>query len=135
VQLDPESKYVWRRPEAAPGKHRRTERANQAFDKFFSRQGQSADVHKRQLFQEGIEGRAEIIRAPRRGRVDSKRENLGKFRVRVEVPDREPYEVKVKQSFFKDEWERLQPGNTVACSVDPENPKRVLLVAPEPPKA
>jgi hypothetical protein len=132
VELDPDSKYEWRRPRG--DFHPRYERVTNAWDKFFSRNGLSNNLGKRALLEAGIEGRAKILSAPSAKRVDRKRENLGTFKAVVEVSGGDPYEVEVKQSFWKDEWERLQPGASVPCCVDPDNPKRVLLVAPEPPK-
>jgi hypothetical protein len=131
MKLDPDSKYEWRRPRG--DLHPRYERVNDAFDKLFARGSLASNVDKRELFENGVEGRAEILAAPRKRRVDSRRENLGRFKAKIEVPEHEPYEVKIKQSFWKDEWERLQPGASVACCVDPEDAKRVLLVTPEPP--
>ena len=54
-------------------------------------------------------------------------------KVRVEVPDRDPYELTVRQSFEGGyESEGLRVGALVECRVDPEDASRVLLVAPEP---
>jgi hypothetical protein len=132
MKLDSDSKYEWRRPQG--DLHPRYERVNSAWDRLFSRRGLVSNPDKRELLLGGIEGRAKIVSAPRAGRVDRKRENLGKFKAVIEIPDREPYEVTIKQSFWKDEWERMQAGSTVPCCVDPQNSERVLLVAPEPPR-
>jgi hypothetical protein len=131
VKLDPDSKYAWRRPRGDEG--RRYEKITRLFDGIFARGGLANDFEKRRIFETGTEGKALILSCPAPARVDSRLENLGSFKIKVEVPGSDAYEVKVKQSFWKDEWERMKPGTTVACSVDPDNPKRVLLVSPEPP--
>jgi hypothetical protein len=61
------------------------------------------------------------------------RENIGRFHVRVELPEREPYMATVTQSFSGGyESDGLKEGALVECRVDPKNEKRVLLLAPEP---
>ena len=88
---------------------------------------------KRKVYEEGIVGRAEILESPGKHSLSEIDENVGRFHIRVELPGEEPYEVKITQSFsFGYEAEALKQGKAVECRVDPENRKRVLLVAPEP---
>jgi hypothetical protein len=98
--------------------------------------GLVTDSQKRRVYENGIRGRAEILKSPGKHSLSEIQENLGRFKVRVELPGEAPYEVKLTQSFsFGFEAEALKQGNTVECRVDPENRKRVLLVAPEPDQA
>jgi hypothetical protein len=90
------------------------------------------DSARRELYEKGIVGQAEILEAPSERRVTSVGEFDATFRFRVEVPGREPYEVKNWQKCSRWSWERLQPGALVECRVHPDNPERVLLVVPEP---
>jgi hypothetical protein len=91
------------------------------------------DSAKRKLFEDGIVGQAQILNAPSERATSQVQENLGRFRVRIEIPEREPYEVTITQSFRGGyESEGLKEGALVACRVDPKNDQRVLLLAPEP---
>jgi hypothetical protein len=128
MQTDPNSTYEWRRPCGAVNKA--LERFEDAPISLFSR-SPITDGRKRALYENGLEGKARILKAPSEKAVSAVKENLGSFKVSVELPDREPYEVKVRQSFERVEWRHLQPGAVVPCCVDRDNPKRVLLVAPE----
>jgi hypothetical protein len=90
------------------------------------------DSAKRELYEKGIVGQAEILEAPSERRVSEIGEADMTFRFRVEVPGREPYEVKNWQTVGRYSWERMRPGALVECRVHPENEQRVLLVPPEP---
>jgi hypothetical protein len=91
------------------------------------------DSAKRKLFEDGIVGQAQILKAPSERATSKVQENLGRFRVRVEIPEHDPYEVTITQSFRGGyESEGLKEGALVACRVDPKNDQRVLLLAPEP---
>jgi hypothetical protein len=90
------------------------------------------DSARRELYEKGIVGQAEILEAPSERRVTDIGEFDATFRFRVEVPGREPYEVKNWQKCSRWSWERLRPGALVECRVHPDNPERVLLVVPEP---
>ncbi len=95
--------------------------------------GALTDSAKRKLFEDGIVGQAQILKAPSEWATSMVQENLGRFQVRVEIPEREPYEVNVTQSFRGGyESEGLKEGALVACRVDPKDDQRVLLLAPEP---
>ena len=85
---------------------------------------------QRELFEKGIAGRALVVKAPGETFVDPTKDSTGPFTVKVELPGRDPYEAAFWHSFDRAEWERLQPGAQVECRVDPENPKRVLLLPP-----
>jgi hypothetical protein len=90
------------------------------------------DSAKRKLFEDGIVGQAQILKAPSERATSKVQENLGRFQVRVEIPERDPYEVTITQSFSGGyESEGLKEGALVACRVDPKNDQRVLLLAPE----
>ena len=125
-----ESAYPWRRER---------DRFNRVFDRvedapfnLLSR-GLTTNSAKRKVYLEGIRGQAEILEAPGEHSLSDIEENVGRFRVRVELPGETPYEVKLTQSFsFGFEAAALSQGAMVECRVDPGNRKRVLLVAPEP---
>jgi hypothetical protein len=93
--------------------------------------GTVSDRAKRKLFEEGIPGRAHILKAPSKYAVSEIQYNVGTFRVRVEVEGRPPYETKVKQSFAYAEWLDLQKGAVVDCKVDPTDPRKVMLMVAE----
>jgi hypothetical protein len=127
---DQGSAYEWRR---------KRDRVDKALEKIENapwtliNRGLVTIPQKRKLYEEGIPGRAEILEAPGKHSLSDIQENVGRFRVRVELPTQAPYEVKVTQSFgFGYEAEALRQGAVVECRVDPKNHKRVLLVAPEP---
>lgn len=98
----------------------------------FTRDRPITDSAKRELYEKGIPGQAEILEAPSERRVSEVGVAAGAFRFRVEVPGREPYEVKSWQDFGRYAWERMRPGALVECRVHPDNPQRVLLCPPEP---
>jgi len=90
------------------------------------------DSAKRKLYDDGIAGQAQILKAPSEHAVSNVQENLGHFQVKVELPDRDPYEVTITQSFRGGyESEGLKEGALIDCRVDPKNDQRVLLLAPE----
>src|SRR5882757_8766420 len=94
--------------------------------------GPLTDSAMRKLFEQGVRGQAQILKAPGPRSTSSVRENLGRFRARVEVPGSDPYELDVTQSFEGGyESEGLKEGAIVECRVDAKDPKRVLLIAPE----
>jgi hypothetical protein len=128
---DQGSGFEWRRKR---GRVNRTlERIEDIPYNLLSRRGAITDSAKRKLYEEGIPGQALILKAPGERSISTVGENLGRFRVRVEIPDRDPYEVDVTQSFQGGyESEGLVEGALVECRVDRKNPKRVLLIAPEP---
>ena len=89
------------------------------------------DSAKRKLFEDGIVGQAQILKAPSERATSKVQENLGRFRVRVEIPERDPYEVTITQSFQGGyESEGLKEGALVGCRVDPEHEQRVLFSPP-----
>src|SRR3954469_265700 len=91
------------------------------------------DPATRRLFEDGIVGQAQILKSPSGRAISGVQENVGRFQVRIEIPEREPYELTITQSFRGGyESEGLKKGALVACRVDPKNDQRVLLVAPEP---
>lgn len=91
------------------------------------------DSAKRKLFEDGIVGQARILKSPSGRTISGVQENVGRFQVRVEIPERDPYELTITQSFRGGyESEGLKEGALVACRVDPKNDQRVLLLAPEP---
>ena len=90
------------------------------------------DSAKRKLYEQGVRGQAQILKAPGPRSTSSVRENIGRFRARVEIPGSDPYELDVTQSFAGGyESEGLKEGALIHCRVDPKNEKRVLLLAPE----
>src|SRR6266496_527000 len=91
------------------------------------------DSAKRKLYDDGIAGQAQILKAPSKRAISEVKENLGRFEVRIEVPGRDPYEVTITQSFQGGcESEGLKEGALIDCRVDPKNDQRVLLLVPEP---
>lgn len=128
---DQGSGFEWRRKRGRLNKT--LERVEDVPWNLLSRRGLLTDSAKRKLYEEGIEGRAEILKAPGKHSVSEVQENIGRFHVRVELPGGEPYEVKLTQSFRGGyEYEGLKTGALVECRIDPKNEKRVLLIAPEP---
>ncbi len=98
----------------------------------FTRDRPITDSARRELYEKGIVGQAEILEAPSERRVSEISEADGAFRFRVEIPGREPYEVKSWQKYGRYSWERMRPGALVECRVHPDNEQRVLLVPAEP---
>ncbi len=90
--------------------------------------GAVSDAAKRKLYEEGIPGRAEVLKAPSKRGVSEVQTNMGTFHVRVKPENGEPYETKTRQSFGRYEWEQLQKGAVVECRIDPDKPERVLLI-------
>jgi hypothetical protein len=128
---DQGSAYEWRRKRDRVDKA--LEIAEHSPQTLFARRGLVTIPQKRKVYEQGIKGQAEILEAPGKHSRSDIDENVGRFRVRVELPDRPPYEVKMTQSYsFGFEAEALSQGAVVECRVDPKNEKRVLLVAPEP---
>jgi hypothetical protein len=87
-----------------------------------------SDSAKRDLYEKGLDGQATIVKAPSKHRVSQVKENVGRFTVRVRLPDGELYETDVWQAFMGDEWEQMQPDMEVGCKVDPENHEQVWLM-------
>jgi hypothetical protein len=124
------SAYEWRRKR--DGVDKLLERIEHSPQSLLSR-GLVTIPQKRKVYEEGIVGRAQILEAPGKHTLSDIDENVGRFRVRVELPQEAPYEVKLTQSFgFGFEAQALSQGAVVECRVDRGNRKRVLLVAPEP---
>jgi hypothetical protein len=90
--------------------------------------GLVTDSAKRRVYGAGEIGEAEILDRPG-DRTTVGGQAQGKFRFRITLPGREPYEVRSRQSYSGWEWDLLAPGATVECRVDG---KRALLCAPEP---
>jgi hypothetical protein len=61
------------------------------------------DSAKRRLYEQGLPGRATVLKAPGKAWVSEVEQSHGRFTVSVELPGREPYEAKVWQTFGK--WE------------------------------
>jgi hypothetical protein len=98
-----------------------------------SRRGAITDSAKRKLYEEGIAGQAQILKAPAHQATSKVKENIGRFRVRVDIPGRDSYEVTITQSFEGGyESEGLKEGALIECRVDPNNQNKLLLLAPEP---
>src|SRR4051812_22478867 len=64
-----------------------------------SRRGAITDSAKRKLYEQGTHGQAQILKAPSDRSTSSVKENIGRFRVRVDIPGRDNYETTVTQSF------------------------------------
>jgi hypothetical protein len=80
----------------------------------FTRDRPITDSARRELYEKGIVGQAEILEAPSERQVSDIVEADGTFRFRVEIPGREPYEVKSWQKYGRYSWERMRPG--ACCS-------------------
>lgn len=96
-----------------------------------------SDSAKRDLWEKGVDGVATVLKAPSKHRVSQVQDNVGRFTVRVEIPNEQPYETNVWQEFMADEWKQMQPGMEVACKVDPKKRELVWLTPTgfrEPPK-
>jgi hypothetical protein len=96
-----------------------------------------SDSAKRDLYEKGIDGVATVLKAPSKGRVSTVQDNIGRFTVRVEIPDEPQYEANVWQEFMADEWKQMRPDMEVPCKVDPDNHELIWLTPTrfrEPPK-
>jgi hypothetical protein len=129
---DQGSAFEWRRKR--DGVDKLVERIEDAPYNLFTRRGLVTNSAKRKIYEEGIPGRAEILKAPSEHSLSEIQQNVARFRVRVELPGQEAYEAKVTQSLAVGGYEAtvLTEGAVVECRVDPTDRKRVLLVAPEP---
>jgi hypothetical protein len=94
---DQSSAYEWRRKRDRVDKA--LEIAEHSPQTLFARRGLVTIPQKRKVYEQGIKGQAEILEAPGRHSRSDIDENVGRFRVRVELPDRPPYEVKMTQSY------------------------------------
>jgi hypothetical protein len=103
------------------------ERVESLPDDIFER-GAVSERSRRKLFEEGLHGRAHVLKAPSKFAVSEIQRNVGTFKVRIEIEGRAPYEAKVKQSFAYAEWVELQEGAEVECRVDPNNPAKAMLM-------
>jgi hypothetical protein len=86
------------------------------------------DSAKRKLLKEGIEGSATILEAP--GSASAAGEAWLRFKVRIEIPGREPYEVTLNQTGGEHAVATMQPPAVVECRVSPDNPNRLVLLPP-----
>ncbi len=128
---DQGSAFEWRRTRDRVDKA--LEIVEHAPQTLFARRGLVTIPQKRKVYETGIRGHAVILKAPGEHSRSDIQENVGRFQVRVELPDRPAYEARMTQSYsFGYEAEALSEGAVVECRVDPNNYKRILLVAPEP---
>ncbi len=86
-----------------------------------------SDTAKLDLYENGLNAVATVLKAPSKHRITEIKENVGRFTVRIELSGEEPYEANVWQAFWADEWKQMQPGMEVSCKVDPENHELVWL--------
>ena len=94
---DQGSGYEWRRKRG--WLNRTLERVEDVPVNVLGRGRQLTDSAKRRLYEQGKQGRAQILKAPGERAISEVGENIGRFHVRVELPGRDPYEVKITQSF------------------------------------
>jgi len=128
---DQGSAFEWRRKRDRADKA--LEIVEHAPQTLFARRGLVTIPQKRKVYETGIRGHAVILEAPGEHSRSDIQENVGRFQVRVELPDRPAYEARMTQSYsFGYEAEALSEGAVVECRVDPHNHRRILLVAPEP---
>ncbi|WP_245663214.1 hypothetical protein [Nocardia inohanensis] len=84
---------------------------------------------RRELLMHGVEGVATVL--DRAARCDGGHE----FWVRIRVEDLHPYEIRVRQRVGNADLEWMQPGDIIACRVDPGDRERVVLYLPAPAEA
>lgn len=96
----------------------------------FTRKSVVTQSQRRRMWQTGIDAKATILSAPGENRVRPNGEVTAPYKVRVEVPGRAPYEVKSSQAVTLGAWRRMPEGAVVDALVDPDKPKRVLLLPP-----
>jgi hypothetical protein len=89
------------------------------------------DAAKQAIYAAGVDARASILKAPTVHPTSVAKENVARFKVRVEMPGEEPYKARVWQAFTAEELEQLKKGSTVDCKVVPDDHKRVLLITRE----
>lgn len=88
------------------------------------------DAGRRELLMHGVAGTATVLGVrPRRS------EPGHEFWVRVQLDDHHPYETKVRQRVSATDLEWMNPGDIIACRVDPGDHDRVVLFVPAPDEA
>ncbi len=121
----------WRRTDRGDALTRLSDRFEQVVDaprnKLFGGRPLT-DSAKRKLIAKGIEGSATILEAP--DSASAAGEAWLRFKVRVEIPGREPYEVTLNQTGGEHAVATMQPPAVVECRVSPDNPKRLVLLPP-----
>jgi hypothetical protein len=76
----------------------------------------------------GIAGRAEVLSVKDTGvSFHGQTTMVVKARVRVHLPDREPYEGQMRVPLGRTSWGSLREGMTIQVKVDPDKPSRIVL--------
>ncbi|UGT39859.1 hypothetical protein LTV02_27900 [Nocardia yamanashiensis] len=84
---------------------------------------------RRELLVHGVEGIATVLDQAERS------DGGHEFWVRIRVEDQHPYEIRVRQRVSNADLEWMQPGDIIACRVDPGDRERVALYLPAPEEA
>ncbi|MFE6862988.1 hypothetical protein [Nocardia sp. NPDC057668] len=98
-----------------------------------ARRGPDLDeAARRELLLHGSEGIATVLSVRAPGPDSPGAGDRHEIRVRVRLSGRHPYETRVRQRMTAADLEWTQPGDTVACRVDPGDPHRVVVYVPAP---
>ncbi|MGX1809817.1 hypothetical protein ACWIGI_29200 [Nocardia sp. NPDC055321] len=123
-----------RGPGAAPGGQRGpgflARLSTQFGSRGLARRGPDLDeAGRRELLLHGSEGVATVlsVRAPGPDTAGGH-----ELRVRVRLEGRHPYETRIRQRITAADLVWTQPGDTVACRVDPGDPDRLVIYVPAP---
>ncbi|MEV6774481.1 hypothetical protein AB0N05_38170 [Nocardia sp. NPDC051030] len=96
------------------------------------------DAARRELLMHGTEGTATIlsVRSGGKNAASSPPEHAQgpgqEFWVRIRLEDQHPYETRVRQRVSTADQEWMQPGDIIACRVDPGDRDRLVLYVPAP---
>src|SRR5262245_8290382 len=123
------SNYEWKRKRG--WLNRTAEKLEDLPANLVIRKGGLTNSRKRELYEKGAVGQAEILEAPSEMMMDPNWGGEGRYKLRVELPGRDPYEVKSWQDVTGWDWKRLVPGAVVEVRVDPKDETSLMIVPPD----
>ncbi|MET9488464.1 hypothetical protein [Nocardia sp. NPDC006630] len=90
------------------------------------------DAARRELLIHGTEGTATIlsVRGARTSEEDDGPDSGHEYWVRIQLEGKHAYETRVRQRVSPPDQEWMQPGDIIACRVDPGDHDRVVLYVP-----
>jgi hypothetical protein len=126
---DQGSGYEWKRKRG--WFNRTAEKIEDLPANLLSSKGALTTSRKREIYEKGTPGQATILKAPDKSMISPDYGGDGRYTLRVELPGRDPYEVKTFQDVTGWDWKRLTPGTIVEVRVDPDDHERLVLCPPE----
>jgi hypothetical protein len=93
--------------------------------------GALTNSRKRALYEKGIAGQATILKVPSKAMMSREFGGEGRYTLRVEIPGRDPYEVKSWQDVTGWDYERLTEGTLVEVRVDPDDQESLVICPPD----